>query len=65
MVGLRTAEGVSLVEIGEMFGEQYVQKIHSAAEPFVRCGWLKKEEQRLACVEQHWLVADAVIAELF
>lgn len=65
MVGLRTAEGVSVAQVEQRFGTKYVQKLLSAAEQFVNCGWLCREGDRLTCAEEHWLVSDAVIAELF
>ena len=65
MVRLRTAEGLVLSEVGQKFGAGYVQKLLAAAERFVACGWLERDGDRLRCVEEHWLVSDAVIAELF
>ena len=65
MVRLRTAGGLSLSEVEQKFGGEYVQKLLAGAERFVECGWLAREDDRLRCVEQHWLVSDAVIADLF
>ncbi|MBQ5931417.1 MAG: radical SAM family heme chaperone HemW [Tidjanibacter sp.] len=65
MVRLRTAEGLRLSEVEQKFGRGYVQKLLAAAERFVACGWLERVEDGLRCVEEHWLVSDAVIAELF
>ena len=65
MVRLRTAEGLRLSEVEQKFGAGYVQKLLAAAERFVACGWLERVEDGLRCVEEHWLVSDAVIAELF
>ena len=65
MVGLRTARGVSVAEIGAKFGGDYVQKFTDAVGPFLRSGWLIETGGRVACAESHWLVSDAIIAELF
>ncbi|MBE6201974.1 MAG: radical SAM family heme chaperone HemW [Rikenellaceae bacterium] len=65
MVRLRTKEGLSVSEVEQRFGREYVQKLLAAAEQFVGCDWLVSDGDQIRCAEEHWLVSDAVIAELF
>ena len=69
MLGLRLAEGVSLGEIKEEFGEEIVEKIFVCLEPYFQKGWVdfcagKTGHLRLSDPEG-FLFSNTVLADLF
>lgn len=62
---LRTAEGIDLRQIGELFGAQRRERTLRAAETMLRAGTLRRAEERLAVPPARFLVSDAVIEALF
>ena len=69
MLGLRLAEGVSLGEIKEEFGEEIVEKIFVCLEPYFQKGWVdfcagKTGHLRLTDPEG-FLFSNTVLADLF
>ena len=65
MVSLRTAEGVDLEALEEQFGADKRAYFEHQSEPFVRRGILQKTGQKIAFSQEHWLISDSVIADLF
>lgn len=65
MVSLRTAEGVDLSLLEELFGRAKRVQFERIAEPFVGSGILVRKGQNVAFSEEHWLISDGVIAEFF
>lgn len=65
MVSLRTAEGVDLVRLEELFGPQKRAQFEATAAPFVEQKILLREGNNVAFAKEHWLVSDSVIAEFF
>ena len=69
MLGLRLAEGISLGEIKEEFGEEIVEKIFVCLEPYYQEGWVdfsagKTGHLRLTDPEG-FLFSNTVLADLF
>lgn len=65
MVSLRTADGVDLVRLEELFGRQKRVQFEATAAPFVERKILLREGNNVAFAKEHWLVSDSVIAEFF
>ena len=65
MVSLRRVEGIDTKTIAERWSEDEAKRITKAAERFVSAGWLVKSGSRLSVPPEHFLVSDAIIAELF
>ena len=65
MVSLRTAEGVDLKLLEDLFGAKKRAEFERIAKPFLGCGVLLKKDNFVAFAEEHWLISDSVIAEFF
>lgn len=65
MVGLRTAEGVSLEHMERLFGGPKVEGFLKVAERQVSLGTMRCEEGRAWVVENHWLLSDCIISDFF
>lgn len=69
MLGLRLAEGVSLGEIKEEFGEEIVEKIFVCLEPYFQEGWVEfnaGETGNLRLTDpEGFLFSNTVLADLF
>jgi len=65
MTGLRTAKGISLNVIDERFGNQRVDQLVQDAQAKLECAKLILEDDVLKIPEKHWMLSDAIIAELF
>ena len=65
MVSLRTAEGVDLEALEAQFGPEKRAYFEHQSKPFVECGILQKRGQKIAFSQEHWLISDSVIADLF
>ncbi|HYW18272.1 MAG TPA: radical SAM family heme chaperone HemW [Nodularia sp. (in: cyanobacteria)] len=66
MLGLRLAEGVSLVMLSQKFGEEKVKKIHQCLQPYLKKGWVEVVEGRLRLSDpQGFLFSNVVLADLF
>ena len=61
LISLRTAHGLPL----SLIPGKYRTLTERAAEPFLRSGYLKEENDALIIPEEKWIVADSVIRELF
>lgn len=65
MLGLRTAEGISVDEIYRRFGNSYGQQIERSAMPFISQGKLVNEKGRLRFPEDSLFISDSIISSLF
>jgi putative oxygen-independent coproporphyrinogen III oxidase len=66
MLGLRLAEGVSLVALAEKFGEEKVEEIYKCLQPYLEKGWVEVVGRRLRLSDpQGFLFSNVVLAELF
>lgn len=63
ITGLRTADGLSLDRLQEIFPESFIADLRRDAAPFVAAGQLQLTE-RLAIPERYWLKADAIMRDL-
>jgi len=63
MLRLRLGEGLSCEEYAARFGEDFMSS-HPAAEHFVRGGFLKKTEDRIAFTPKGFFVSNSILAEL-
>jgi len=66
MLGLRLAEGVSLVALAEAFGEEKVEEICRCLQLYIDKGWVEVAGGRLRLSDpQGFLFSNVVLAELF
>ncbi|MBW4630420.1 MAG: radical SAM family heme chaperone HemW [Iphinoe sp. HA4291-MV1] len=66
MLGLRLAEGVSLVVLVERFGEEKVEKIHECLQPYFEKGWVEVVQGKLRLSDPDgFLFSNVVLAGLF
>lgn len=65
LTSLRVRTGLSLTDIRNNFGMQYVQQLDKAAEPFIESGWLSLDGDRLALTTDGLLFADRITSSLF
>lgn len=66
MLGLRLAEGVSLTDLSEKFGENKVKEIYRCLQPYLHKGWVEVMEGRLKLSDpQGFLFSNVVLADLF
>ncbi|MEH2423208.1 MAG: radical SAM family heme chaperone HemW [Nostoc sp.] len=66
MLGLRLAEGLSLVALAEAFGEEKVEEICRCLRSYFDKGWVEVLEGRLRLIDpQGFLFSNVVLAELF
>jgi len=65
MTGLRTATGVDLAALERAFGRQWSAYLLAAAQKHIATGLLVADGGRLRIPSAHFLVSDAVIADLF
>jgi putative oxygen-independent coproporphyrinogen III oxidase len=66
MLGLRLAEGVSLADLSEKFGEGKVKEIYRCLQPYLHKGWVEVMEGRLKLSDpQGFLFSNVVLADLF
>lgn len=60
MTSLRTAEGIDLTTLAPQYRSYCLRQ----AKPYLECGWLTKEEERLRLTRQGLFVSDMVMADL-
>lgn len=65
MTRLRTSDGLSLKEFGELFGARAAERLAGEAERVAREGVLRFAEGRLRIPPERFLLSDAVIGTLF
>ncbi|MBW4617035.1 MAG: radical SAM family heme chaperone HemW [Desmonostoc vinosum HA7617-LM4] len=66
MLGLRLAEGLSLVTLAEEFGEAKVEKIRWCLQPYVEKGWVEVVGGRVRLSDpEGFLFSNVVLAKLF
>ncbi|MEH2148476.1 radical SAM family heme chaperone HemW [Nostoc sp.] len=66
MLGLRLAEGLSLIALAEAFGEEKVEEICRCLQEYFENGWVEVAEGRLRLIDpQGFLFSNVVLAELF
>lgn len=65
MTGLRTAAGVDLTALERAFGPEWSARLRAAAAKHLSRGLLVTDGTRLRIPTAHFLVSDAVIADLF
>ncbi|MEH2158806.1 radical SAM family heme chaperone HemW [Nostoc sp.] len=66
MLGLRLAEGLSLIALAEAFGEEKVEEIYRCLQEYFENGWVEVAEGRLRLIDpQGFLFSNVVLAELF
>ncbi len=66
MQGLRLAEGLSLKQLVEKFGEPLIQKILDVLTPYIAKAWIKIETERITFAQPTgWLFSNEAIADLF
>lgn len=66
MVGLRLADGLSLLELAEKFGEDKVQKIKKVLKPYFTQGWVEIVKERLKLTDpEGFLFSNVVLGKLF
>ncbi|WP_414565803.1 MULTISPECIES: radical SAM family heme chaperone HemW [unclassified Anabaena] len=66
MLGLRLAEGLSLADLSNKFGEAKVEEIYRYLQPYLDQGWVNVTEERLQLSDpQGFLFSNVVLAELF
>ncbi|RZM75236.1 radical SAM family heme chaperone HemW [Leptolyngbya iicbica] len=69
MMGLRLAEGISLKDLVEEFGEERVTQLQKCLRPYRRQGWVADEEERATVVRftdpEGFLFSNVVLVKLF
>ncbi len=65
MVGLRTREGINIGEVERLFGSHKRSYLLRQVATHIASGVVIEQEGHLRCDPEHWLVSDAVIADLF
>lgn len=66
MLGLRLAEGLSLVTLTEKFGKEKVEEIHQCLRPYFAQGWVKVVGGNLRLTDPNgFLFSNVVLARLF
>lgn len=66
MLGLRLAEGLSLVALAQAFGEEKVEEICKCLRSYFEKGWVEVADGRLRLIDpQGFLFSNVVLAELF
>lgn len=65
LVRLRTAEGLSISDFGNRFGDDAAHEMLACARGDLSRGTLHRDEDTLRIPEEHWLIADSVIVDLF
>ncbi|MEH2454876.1 radical SAM family heme chaperone HemW [Nostoc sp.] len=66
MLGLRLAEGLSLVALAQAFGEEKVEEICKCLQGYFETGWVEVADGRLRLIDpQGFLFSNVVLAELF
>ncbi|MEH2467412.1 radical SAM family heme chaperone HemW [Nostoc sp.] len=66
MLGLRLAEGLSLVALAQAFGEEKVEEISKCLQGYFERGWVEVADGRLRLIDpQGFLFSNVVLAELF
>ncbi|MBC1218830.1 coproporphyrinogen III oxidase [Nostoc sp. UCD121] len=66
MLGLRLAEGLSLMALAEAFGEEKVKEVCRCLQGYFDKGWVEVTEGRLRLIDpQGFLFSNVVLAELF
>ena len=65
MTGLRTIWGVSMSEIGKKYGETYKNEVLVQAEPYLRRGNLRLNQEHLLLEPESYFLADGISADLF
>ncbi|AFZ60603.1 coproporphyrinogen III oxidase [Anabaena cylindrica FACHB-243] len=66
MLGLRLAEGLSLVTLVEKFGEGKVEEIKQCLQPYFKQGWVEVGGERLRLIDPDgFLFSNVVLADLF
>ncbi len=64
MIRLRTADGLSIPHLIDLFGEAVKGKMMKQAEPDINSGNLSCDGTRLSIPEHKWLVSDPIISNL-
>lgn len=64
MLGLRTAQGISLSEYSRRFGESFTAGKEDALSLYTRLGYLLIEEDRLALTERGFYVSNSILCEI-
>ena len=65
MTGLRTIWGVSMSEISKKYGETYKNDVLVQAEPYLRRGNLRLNQEHLLLEPESYFLADGISADLF
>jgi oxygen-independent coproporphyrinogen-3 oxidase len=52
MLGLRLAEGISLVSITQQFGDKTVERLWTALHPYYHNGWIEVVQEDGAVIDQ-------------
>jgi oxygen-independent coproporphyrinogen-3 oxidase len=66
MLGLRLAEGLSLVALVQGFGEEKVEEICQCLQGYFEKGWVEVIEGRLRFIDpQGFLFSNVILADLF
>jgi oxygen-independent coproporphyrinogen-3 oxidase len=64
MLRLRLAEGFSIKEFGELFGEDHLTSKQSLIDRFSSEGLIRIENGRIALTEQGFYLSNSIISEL-
>lgn len=65
MTGLRTAKGVNIHQIENLFGAKIADQLLADAAAKMECGKLQFHENQLTIPEEYWMLSDGIIADLF
>ena len=65
MTRLRTKEGINLVELTSLFGEEKKNQMKAISQSFILEGRLKIQENYMVLTEEGMLYADGIAASLF
>lgn len=65
MVGLRTARGVSLRRLEELFGAERKARFMGLAQRQIELGAMQLREGWVSIVESDWLLSDCIISDFF
>lgn len=65
MIGLRTAKGVDLDRMEQMFSQKMMDKFHQLIVPKIENEILVIENKHLKIHKKHWFLADGIASDLF
>ncbi len=64
MLALRLSDGISLDEYKKRFGEDFISKREEKIDFYVKGGYIRKDEKRLALTERGFYVSNTILTDL-